>query len=201
MSRHKMGVLAGAAIALGAGLFGIWSHRSREGSERSVSAARAPGGFITGAPEPPAPPAVPPPEEQVAEVMRTWRAAILARDADAVWSCNTTFLTDAELFAPALVESARADGDARVRAFSTRVLGKLAAPALVDVLRERLEDASPFVRENAAWSLGQLRARAGSAAGVLEEVRRRDESEAVRRVAGEALAAIRGETMAQGRAN
>lgn len=200
MSRHARGVLAGAAFVLLTGLVALWIYPRDSVTPDQRSTARAPGGFVVAPPEPVAPPPAPPIDEQVATVMAAWRTAIVGRDTETVLTCDRTFVTDARTFTPALVQSAQSDGDERVRAFSTRVLGKFADPALIEVFRKLLADGSPFVRENAAWSLGELRDRASGVTGDLEKVRKGDQVEAVRRAATEALHRVRGGAVAQRRA-
>ena len=97
-----------------------------------------------------------PREEQVANIMNLWRSSILARDVEGVGSCDRIFGDQRALFTPPLVKSARSDPDERVRAFSTRVLGKFRDRALVPIFRELLADRSGFVRRNAAWALGEM---------------------------------------------
>jgi hypothetical protein len=181
-----------AAVALagaGVGVYGLLRPGAGPGSA-SIPAASPPR-FVSGQTALPPPPSVPV-EKQADDLMAAWRGAILAHDADTVLLCDRTFLGDPRTFTPALVESARRDGDDRVRAFSTRVLGKLTDATLIDVFRTLLEDRSPYVRENAAWGLGQLEARAQSAAADLEKVRKRDRAGDVRRAAEEALQRVRG---------
>jgi hypothetical protein len=163
-------------------------------------AARAgPPGFLPGlGPALPVPQLTP--EQQVASVMAAWRAAILAHDPETVMTCNNTFLGEPRDFTPALVESAQHDENERVRAFSTRVLGKLNDPQLIGTFRKLLGDESAFVRQNAAWGLGQLDTRAYGAAGDLEKVKVRDKIEDVRRAAAEALQRVRGLAPPQRRA-
>jgi hypothetical protein len=110
-----------------------------------------------------APPASPSPAAgdvtaagQVDSVMTLWRTAIQDHDADSVQSCDQLFRNHPASFTPALIASARNDSNDRVRAFSTRVLGKRQDPALAPVFRELLADSSKYVRGNAAWALGQL---------------------------------------------
>ena len=92
-----------------------------------------------------------------------------------------------------MVHLAATDPNERVRAFSTRVLGKLRQPALADAFEQLLEDGSPFVRQNAAWALGELgadadgRAAARHALAELRHVRARDPAGDVRTAAGGAL--------------
>jgi hypothetical protein len=97
--------------------------------------------------------------EQVSAVMDAWRKAILNKDANTVLALDAGFRSHPGRFAPALVRVAATDENERVRAFSTRVLGKLRAPALAEMFADLLEDRSPYVRQNAAWALGELGAR------------------------------------------
>jgi hypothetical protein len=191
MSRQAKGVLV-AAVLVGAVSAGLWTvRRSPTQPARSLPAPPA-GGFV-GTPAPaPQLARIGPTDQQVLAVMQVWRQAILARDADSVMKCDASFLGDGPAFTPALVDSARADANERVRAFSTRVLGKLGDPKLAEVFRGLLEDPSPFVRENAAWALGELGRPGSVAAGDLAKVKKHDKAETVRRAAGEALDRIRG---------
>ena len=129
-----------------------------------------------------------PAENRVKTVMTLWRQSIIVRDPDSVLACDRMFTDEPAVFGPALVESANSDGEERIRAFSTRVLGKFTDPALAPVFLHLLEDASPFVRGNAAWALGQLSPDLGTAA--LERVRQQDRAESVRQSAAEALARL-----------
>lgn len=97
-----------------------------------------------------------PREVQVNNVMNLWRSAILARDIEAVGNCDRIFSDQRAVFTPPLVKSARSDPDERVRAFSTRMLGKFRDQALVPLFRELLADPGAFVRSNASWALGEL---------------------------------------------
>src|SRR6267142_181117 len=125
----------------------------------------------------------PTPEEvakEVAAVLSSWRNAILEKDADTVVRLDLTFLEEPEHYAAALVDSARTDSNERVRAFSTRELGKFARADLADLFGQLLADPSPYVRQNAAWALGELarapegRVAAESALAVLRRVNKRD---------------------------
>jgi hypothetical protein len=127
----------------------------------------------------------PPP---VDEIMNMWRRAILARNPDDVLACDAIFRQDPGRYLQALVTSARTDTEPRVRAFSARVLGKLQDPALVPLFRRMLADDSPYVRENGAWALGELRSR--EATDELGRLSRSDPAEDVRKAAATALAQI-----------
>jgi hypothetical protein len=111
----------------------------------------------------------------VDSALAAWRTAILVKDARTVIAMDLAFTGDPRRFTPALLKSAEGDDDERVRAFSTRVLGKLGSPALADAFQRLLDDKSPYVRENAAWALGQLAVRTDgrqAAQPVLAELRR-----------------------------
>jgi len=183
------------AVVTGGAVF----HVLRSGKpETGVSRSPVPGGFLTGAPSPSAPAhPTPPSEAEIGTLMTSWRSAILARDADTVMMCDRAFLGEPRIFTAALVASAESDPNERVRAFSTRVLGKFEDEALIPVFRKLLQDPSAFVRQNAAWSLGGLEARAQAAAPDLERVHRRDQAEAVRQAAAEALQRVRGSAPAR----
>jgi hypothetical protein len=192
VSRRAKAVLTATVALAGAGV-GTYA-MLRPGSRSwpsSPSVAGTPR-FVPGQPALPVAPPTVSPEQQVDDLMATWRGAIVGRDADTVLVCDRTFLGDPRTFTPALVESARHDADERVRAFSTRVLGKLTDATLIDVFRDLLVDRSPYVRENAAWGLGELEARANGAAADLEKVRKQDKAGDVRRAAEEALQRVRG---------
>jgi HEAT repeat protein len=148
----------------------------------------------------PAPEAEPPrpetPEEvakHVQETVTLWRNAVLEKNADVVVRLDGEFLGRPERYLEALAKSASADSDERVRAFSTRVLGKVHRPALAPTFGRLLEDKSPFVRQNAAWALGELsseadgRAAARQTLAELRHVRSRDPAGDVRSAAKGAL--------------
>lgn len=100
--------------------------------------------------------AVPPVEKQVENVMGSWRTGILNKDANAVVAADVAFRSEPEKFREALITSAETDADDRVRAFSTRVLGKLKDPTCAPVFVRLLNDKSQHVRLNAAWGLDEL---------------------------------------------
>ena len=125
-------------------------------------------------------------EERVSLVMDRWRRAILGFDAEGVLECDATFRASPAVFAAALRQSAEDDADERVRAFSTKVIGKLRQPEDSAVLLGLLADPSPLVRGNAAWGLGQVPTPAHLA--VLRRLAREDRAESVRRRATDLLA-------------
>jgi hypothetical protein len=189
-----------AAVAVvGLSVIGLLLYpRWAPGPAPSTATTPAPGGFLAGTPSPepavPLAPNEPPVEKQIDAMMKAWREAILGRDPDMVMMCDRTFVGDPLTFTPALVKSAQSDSDQRVRAFSTRVLGKFVDPTLIEVFRGLLADPNPHVRENAVWALGELGERAGGLAGVLDKARRGDKAEQVRRAAAAALDKVRGVT-------
>jgi HEAT repeat protein len=171
---------------------------SRRSADEAASKPTGPSfpRFVMATPEPPAPEPVASAKDVAREVesaMAAWRTAIAVRDADAVVRLDATFQTSPERYRDALVESAAGDADERVRAFSTRVLGKLRQADLAGTFQKLLQDASPFVRQNAAWALGELgaestgRAAAQRALAELRQVKRRDPAGDVRRAAGGAI--------------
>jgi hypothetical protein len=105
---------------------------------------------------------VPPVEKQIENLMGAWRTGILNKDADAVVAADEAFRAEPRKFLEALMTSAETDSDDRVRAFSTRVLGKLHDPTCAPLFVRLLTDKSQYVRMNAAWGLGEL---AGTAEG------------------------------------
>jgi len=187
-SRIATGLVLGAVlVAGGILLFG------RSGSEESVESPVA--GEVTlpqlrnAPPHPQAPdfPPEPSTEEQVARVMRVWRQAIVERNAEPVLTCDRLFRAQPERYLPALRQSAQEDSEERVRAFSTRVLGKLQDPSNAKLFIELLADRSPFVRGNAVLGLGKLGP--GVHRPLLERLARRDPHPLVRRRVQEALSA------------
>ena len=147
-------------------------------------------------PEPPRtqPAALPPDpavlEAEVSRGMADWRVAIRDRNADVVEAMDRTFAERPSDFIPALMVSAETDSDERVRAFSTRVLGKLRSAESSALMVRLLTDASEYVRFNAAWALGELRNR--EAVAGLRRLGKRDRSPMVRQAANQSLERIVG---------
>jgi hypothetical protein len=94
--------------------------------------------------------------KQIENVMGQWRTGILGKDPDAVVSADAAFRNEPKKFLEALMTSAETDADDRVRAFSTRVLGKFVDPTCAPLFTRLLNDKSQYVRMNAAWGLGEL---------------------------------------------
>lgn len=193
---HIRWIAAGSLLAVaGAGFLVLSRGHHRPSGPVEEAAADRFQGFSTrpfsSSPEPPPPPQTP---EQIAhevdaEMMR-WRAAILNKDAQTVISCDMEFKQRPDRYREALEKSAQTDENERVRAFSTRVLGKMKNPAEAPVFKKLLADRSPFVRQNAAWGLGELRGAASIAVAELRRVRSRDSAETVRAAAKDALGKV-----------
>jgi hypothetical protein len=143
-------------------------------------------------------PSVSPPQPETAEhralevdgQMMRWRAAILSKDAPTVIACDLDFAQSPERYRKPLEVSARTDENERVRAFSTRVLGKMRNPDEAPLFQRLLDDSSPYVRQNAAWALGELRARGSVALRELRRAQAHDSAEAVRAAAKDAIGKI-----------
>jgi HEAT repeat protein len=128
--------------------------------------------------------------KQVEGAMERWRTAILMKDAPTVVALDLNFRQMPDRYTAALARSAESDGDERVRAFSTRVLGKLKNAAEAPLYQRLLADTSPFVRQNAAWALGELGPAAVPAVAQLQRASARDPANDVRAAARDALRKI-----------
>ena len=127
---------------------------------------------------------------QVEGAMSRWRTAILVKDARSVIALDQTFRQMPGRYTAALATSAESDENERVRAFSTRVLGKLKNTAEAPLYRRLLADHSPYVRQNAAWALGELGPAATPAVAELQKASARDPATDVRAAAKAALAKL-----------
>ncbi|HEY0713263.1 MAG TPA: HEAT repeat domain-containing protein [Polyangia bacterium] len=200
----KIGVAAGAALVVGLTLWVLGrpsDPQAPPGTDTETHLPSGSRGFLPNAPEPsldhPAPsdggtaqPEGPPP---VATIMNTWRMAIINKDADPVVAIDQGFLAEPARFREALLDSAERDAEPRVRAFSTRVLGKFKDPTIAPTLTRLLGNESQYVRGNAAWALGELhhatggRQAARPALKVLRRLERADPSPEVRAAAALAI--------------
>jgi len=122
--------------------------------------------------------------------MNDWRMAIIQMNADVVERVDREFAARAPEFIPALMVSAESDAEPRVRAFSTRVLGKLRPAESTELMRKLLVDRSEYVRSNAAWALGELGDR--EAVGRLRQLEKRDPAALVRQSAAESARKLGG---------
>lgn len=169
--------------------------RQRDSQEKGKMGPMAHRRATTAYPLPSPPPSEGPQDmsKLVTAALADWRTAILVRDADAVTRLDATFLESPATYVDALRESASTDGNDRVRAFSTRELGKLKRVDLIPAFERLLGDNSPFVRKNAAWALAELgsrtedRTEARRALAELRHVAARDPSEDVRAAARSAV--------------
>ena len=197
MSRgDKRWIVAGSVVVLtGLGWFALrdrgvsWRHPL--GSERATGEEFQ--GFSS-RPFAAADAKLPPPPEtpemtakQVEGAMSRWRTAILVKDAASVIALDLTFRQMPDRYAAALSASAESDENERVRAFSTRVLGKLKNAAEAPLYRRLLTDKSPSVRQNAAWALGELGPAAAPAVAELQKASAHDPANDVRVAARAAL--------------
>jgi len=127
---------------------------------------------------------------QVEGAMGRWRTAIAVKDAPSVIALDLTFRQMPDRYIAALATSAESDENERVRAFSTRVLGKLKNAAEAPLYQRLLTDKSPYVRQNAAWALGELGPAAAPAVAELQRASARDPANDVRVAAKAALAKL-----------
>jgi hypothetical protein len=197
MSRRDIRwVVVGAVVAMtGGGFLALRHGASRRAGSGDEAAGDRFAGFSTrpfsNTPEP-----LPPPEtpeqaaHQVDDAMMRWRAAILTKDASTVIALDQEFHRRPARYRDALEKSAQSDENERVRAFSTRVLGKLKDAQEAPLFRRLLADASPYVRQNAAWGLGELGGAGAVAVAELRHARTKDSAEAVRLAAKDALGKV-----------
>jgi hypothetical protein len=191
---NKRWIAAGSVVALaGLGWLALHDRGTVRRSEANESGGDRFQGFssrpFSGVEPGPAVPAPTPAElaAQTAGVLGRWRTAILIKDAPTVVSLDMTFRQAPERFTPALAKSAETDENERVRAFSTRVLGKLKNPDQAPLYRRLLADKSPYVRQNAAWAVGEL---GGAGAPALAELQRASRSDPANDVRAAAKAAL-----------
>lgn len=153
---EKRWLVAGLlVVATGAGVFALRAN----GRHRVAPAPADAPPFAGFRPAGLAPPPPEPPEaiaKRVEAAMSSWRNAILVRDADTVVALDREFAATPERYGSALVKCAETDAEERVRAFCTRVLGKLRSSERAELFERLLFDKSPYVRQNAAWALGEL---------------------------------------------
>ena len=123
--------------------------------------------------------------------MEAWKRAVLTRNARAVGDMEAAYREEPERFREGLMRLAEHDPEARVRSFSTRMLGKLARKECFDLFVKLLaKDPSRHVRENAAWALGELGPR--EAEEPLRRAEREDAEPVVRAAAAAARKRLKG---------
>ena len=200
MSRaHKGLIAAGLLVAVTGAVVLVVRHQR---SEQSIRQRAADGSTLHGLAATDTDTLRLPPEtpetiaEEVQRSLAAWRQAILVKDADGVQTLDRAFAGSPDRYRAALEVSAKSEADERVRAFSTRVLGKQRNPALAALFKTLLADKSPFVRQNAAWALGELAAQedgriaARLAVAELRHARAKDPAPDVRTAAKGALARL-----------
>jgi HEAT repeat protein len=196
--RDKRWIVAGSvAVLAGLGWLGLrdrgvgWRHPLGSGQAKDdgfqgfSSRPFAAAGAGLGSPRPPETPEMI--AQQVDGAMNRWRNAILVKDAPSVVALDLMFRGTPDRYTAALAKSAESDDNERVRAFSTRVLGKLKNAAEAPLYQRLLTDKSPFVRQNAAWALGELGSAAAPAFAQLQRAGARDPATDVRAAANVAL--------------
>jgi len=200
MSRgDKRWLLVGLLVlGTGAGAIAVRRHRGEQASRQREAGGPTLRGLAAsdGTATLPTPQTKEQIEAEVASALAAWRQEILVKDADAVIALDRAFIGSPDRYRAALEVSAKNESDERVRAFSTRELGKYKAPALAPLFEAQLGDRSPFVRQNAAWALGELAAQdegrtaARRAAAELRHARAKDPAPDVRTAAKTALARL-----------
>jgi HEAT repeats len=206
--QKRWGAAGAALLLIGAG---AWYYAHKGGTKHAPWVAESEQaasdrwrGFAAGTPGLPGSPAEALPgtpgwvspevvKQQVATALDAWRNAILQKNADSVVALDRAFAQAPARYGPALIKLADSDPEERVRAFSTRVLGKLRNIALTDIFQRLLGDKSPYVRQNAAWALGELverpsgREAAQAAIADLRQIEQADPAQDVRSAANNAL--------------
>jgi hypothetical protein len=184
-------VVVGSLFAIAGGAFWALRHGSQSGAG---AAGQAAGDGFAGFSTRPSSPVIPETPEQAAhqvdDAMVRWRAAILTKDAATVIALDQDFHQRPVRYRDALEKSARTDENERVRAFSTRVLGKLKDAQEAALFKNLMSDSSPYVRQNAAWGLGELGGAGAVAVAELRHARTKDSAEAVRLAARDALGKV-----------
>ncbi len=133
---------------------------------------------------------VPESERQLGRVLNAWREAVVIKNINDIERLSREVDKSGESAIPFLRKLGQEDPNERVRAFAVRILGRMRRTDLTDFFMDRLKnDASPFVRENAAWALGEIGA--ADAVPLLQTVAATDASTTVRQSAQKALAAIK----------
>jgi hypothetical protein len=93
-------------------------------------------------------------------LLKKWQTSIAQRDQQGVLAAQSAFLEREGEYRERLVTMAKEDPDARIRAFSVAVLGRMKAPPPEQFFIERLSDASPHPQSSALEALKKV----GSAA-------------------------------------
>lgn len=132
---------------------------------------------------------IPEQDRNIGLLMNTWREAIVVKNIKDIQGLSIAIGRYGKESIPFMQKLALEDNNERVRAFATRSLGRMRNNELNSLFIDLLKnDKSPFVRENAAWSLGLLGD--SNAIVALQLVADNDESTQVRQVAKKAINSI-----------
>jgi hypothetical protein len=135
-------------------------------------------------------PAPPPPIDPTPDVMmQRWATAVRTRDQKAVVDLQSLFLSREREYRDPLIGMARADPDARVRAFCVAVLGRMKTPPPEAFFIERVRESDEYPKRSALEAREKLGTKA-----CLETVDRLasgDPVEAVRAGAARTAKAVR----------
>lgn len=133
---------------------------------------------------------VPEQERRIGLVVNAWRQAVVMKRIKEIEQWNNQVVGYGSESVPFLKKLAAEDENERVRAFAVRVIGRMHRSDLDSFFIMLLQkDRSPFVRENAAWSLGELGN--GRYIDILQSVANNDESDRVRQTARESITTIK----------
>ena len=129
-------------------------------------------------------------ERQTGRLFNIWRRAVLTRNISQINQLDSQIKACGDDAIPFLTKLAKEDANERIRAFATRILGRMNNKELSALFIELLKnDTSAFVRENSCWSLGRL----GNTESldILQKTADSDASAPVRQAATEAIETIK----------
>ena len=96
-------------------------------------------------------------ERQIGRLFNIWRQSILTKNISQINQLDSQIKACGDEAIPFLTKLAKEDRNERVRAFATRILGRMNLSDLFSLFVELLKnDTSAFVRENSCWSLSRL---------------------------------------------
>lgn len=140
-------------------------------------------------PEPPARP-VPPPVEVTSDVLlERWKTAVRTRDQKSVVDLQAVFLAHENDYREPLMRASRVDGDPRVRAFCTALLGRMKQPPPELFFMEKAGDAHEYPKRSALEALEKLGTKA--CLPTVDPLASSDPVEAVRAAAARTAKAVR----------
>lgn len=157
----RLGLATVGLALLGAGAIAALLREPTPGTEPPRGIAQ-----VAHASAPSARPATPPPDRPTLEAppeldlsptAARWRRAVILGQRREVLQ-GALALRQAPDGERQLLSLAR-DGNARIRAYAFRELGRRRNPTLTPVFEAALADASPYVQENARWALSELKRR------------------------------------------